>query len=132
MSDYILLYILFAPFAGAIALIFTSNRQAMLVRGIAAVSAGMSLLASLYLFYAYDPVKGGYQFIQKFEWSRQLGIALHLGVVDDGGGLVDIAVHVDEQPGVAQGHGGDVHADGTVARAAGEDRNAALVGRGEH
>ena len=57
MSDYVLLYILFAPFVGALALIFTSNRQAMLVRGIAAASAGTSLLASLYLFYAYDPVK---------------------------------------------------------------------------
>src|SRR6476469_1324256 len=88
MSDYILLYILFAPFAGAIALIFASNRQPMLVRGIAAVSAGISLLASLYLFYAYDPVKGGFQFIQKFEWSRQLGIALHLGVDGIGTPLV--------------------------------------------
>src|SRR5690242_20673875 len=88
MSDSVLLYILFAPFAGAIALIFSSNRQAMLVRGIAAVSAGVSLLASLYLFYAYDPVKGGFQFIQKFEWSRQLGIALHLGVDGIGTPLV--------------------------------------------
>ena len=88
MSDYILLYILFAPFAGAIALMFTSNRQPMLVRGIAAASAGVSLLASLYLFYAYDPVKGGFQFIQKFEWSRQLGIALHLGVDGIGTPLV--------------------------------------------
>ena len=68
MSDYLLLYILFAPFAGAIALIFASNRQPVLVRSIAASSAGISLLASLYLFYAYDPVKGGFQFIQKFEW----------------------------------------------------------------
>ncbi|MDF2458853.1 MAG: nuoM [Nitrospira sp.] len=88
MSDYLLLYILFAPFAGAVALIFASNRQPMLVRSIAASSAGISLLASLYLFYAYDPVKGGFQFIQKFEWSRQLGIALHLGVDGIGTPLV--------------------------------------------
>jgi NADH-quinone oxidoreductase subunit M len=88
MSDYVLLYILFAPFVGALALIFTSNRQPMLVRGIATASAGTSLLASLYLFYAYDPVRGGYQFIQKFEWSRQLGISLHLGVDGIGTPLV--------------------------------------------
>ena len=80
MGDYTLLYILFAPFVGAIALIFVSNRQAMLVRGIAAGSALVSLLASLYLFFAYDHIKGGFQFIQKFEWCRQLGIAFHLGV----------------------------------------------------
>ncbi|MDH4186776.1 MAG: hypothetical protein OEV08_07255, partial [Nitrospira sp.] len=70
MGEYALLYILFAPFVGAIALIFVSNRQAMLVRGIAAGSALVSLLASIYLFYAYDYVKGGFQFVQKFEWSR--------------------------------------------------------------
>ena len=49
MSDYTLLCILFAPFFGAITLIFVSNRQALLVRGVAAGSAGLSLLASLYL-----------------------------------------------------------------------------------
>jgi NADH-quinone oxidoreductase subunit M len=88
MGDYTLLYILFAPFVGAIALIFVSNRQAMLVRGIAAGSALVSLLASLYLFYAYDHVMGGFQFVNKFAWSRQLGISLHLGVDGIGTPLV--------------------------------------------
>jgi NADH-quinone oxidoreductase subunit M len=40
------------------------------------------------LFYAYDPVKGGFQFVQKYEWSRQLGISLHLGVDGIGTPLV--------------------------------------------
>ena len=88
MGDLTLLYILFAPFAGAIALIFVSNRQTMLVRGIAAGSAFVSLLASIYLFYAYDHVTGGFQFVQQFEWSRQLGISLHLGVDGIGAPLV--------------------------------------------
>ena len=77
MAEYTLLIILFAPFVGALALIFVSNRQLSLVRGIAAGSAFVSLIASVYLFYAYDPLKGGYQFIQRIEWSRQLGISLH-------------------------------------------------------
>ncbi|MCI0428523.1 MAG: hypothetical protein L0Z46_10955, partial [Nitrospiraceae bacterium] len=88
MSDYALLYILFTPFVGAIALIFVSNRQAMLVRGIAAGSALLSLLASLYMFFAYDHVKGGFQFVQRFEWSRQLGVSLYLGVDGIGTPLV--------------------------------------------
>ena len=58
MAEYALLYILFAPFVGAIALFFVSNRQAIASSSIAAGSAFVSLLASLYLFYAYDPVKG--------------------------------------------------------------------------
>ena len=80
MGEYALLYILFAPFVGALALILVSNRQPLLVRGIAAGSAFVSLIASIYIFYAYDLDKGGFQFVQKFEWSRELGIALHLGV----------------------------------------------------
>jgi NADH-quinone oxidoreductase subunit M len=80
MGEYALLYILFAPFFGALALILVSNRQPLLVRGIAAGSAFVSLIASLYIFYAYDIDTGGFQFVQKFEWSRELGISLHLGV----------------------------------------------------
>ncbi|MCS6329073.1 MAG: NADH-quinone oxidoreductase subunit M [Nitrospira sp.] len=88
MAEYTLLIILFSPFVGALALIFVSNRQVSLVRGVAAGSAFVTLVASVYLFYAYDPVKGGYQFIQRIEWSRQLGISLHLGVDGIGTPLV--------------------------------------------
>ncbi len=88
MGEYALLYILFAPFTGALALILVSNRQPTLVRGIAVGSSFVSLAASLYLFYAYDTVRGGFQFVQKFEWSRQLGISLHLGVDGIGTPLV--------------------------------------------
>lgn len=88
MAEYTLLIILFAPFIGSIALVFVSNRQAMLVRGIAAGSAFVSLVASLYLFYAYDPVKGGFQFLWRYVWSTQLGVSLYLGVDGIGTPLV--------------------------------------------
>ena len=88
MGEYALLYILFAPFVGALALIFVSNRQPTLVRGIAASAAFVSLVASLYIFYGYDPVQGGFRFVQKFAWSKELGIALYLGVDGIGTPLV--------------------------------------------
>ena len=88
MGEYALLYILFAPFAGALALIFVSNRQPLLVRGIAASAAFVSLIASIYIFYGYDTVQGGFQFVQKFAWSKELGIALYLGVDGIGTPLV--------------------------------------------
>lgn len=88
MGEYALLYILFAPFVGALALIFVSNRQPTLVRGIAVSAAFVSLVASLYIFYGYDPVQGGFQFVQKFAWSKELGIALYLGVDGIGTPLV--------------------------------------------
>ncbi|MEK7268107.1 MAG: NADH-quinone oxidoreductase subunit M, partial [Nitrospirota bacterium] len=80
MADYTLLIILFAPFAGAVVLLFVPNRQALQVRLIAATASGICMLASFYLFYAFDPARGGFQFVQRFEWSRELGIAFYLGV----------------------------------------------------
>ena len=88
MAEYTLLIILFAPFLGSIALVFVSNRQALLVRGIAAGAAFISLFASFYLFYAYDPVKGGFQFLWRYVWSTQLGVSLYLGVDGIGTPLV--------------------------------------------
>ena len=85
MGDYALLFTLFAPFVGAVVLFFIPNREAFLVRVIAAFSAGISLLASLYVFFAYDPVQGGFQFVQWFAWSEELGIAFYVGVDGIGG-----------------------------------------------
>ena len=88
MSQYTLFIILFAPFLGAIALIFVPNRKAFEVRMVAAVAAGIALVGSFYLFYAYDPSRGGFQFVQRFEWSKELGIAFYLGVDGIGTPLV--------------------------------------------
>ncbi len=88
MGEYALLIILFAPFLGAAALVFIPRREELLVRMTAAVSSGIALLASFYIFFAYDPTKGGYQFVQRFSWSDELGIAFYLGVDGIGGPLV--------------------------------------------
>lgn len=88
MSEYSLLIILFAPFLGAIALIFVPRQEATLVRATAAIAAGISLAASFYVFLAYDTAKGGFQFIQRYAWSEELGIAFYVGVDGIGGPLV--------------------------------------------
>jgi NADH-quinone oxidoreductase subunit M len=88
MSEYSLLIILFAPFLGAIALMFVPRHEAFLVRLTAAIAAGISLLASFYVFLAYDTTKGGFQFVQRYAWSDELGIAFYLGVDGIGGPLV--------------------------------------------
>jgi len=79
-ESYLLSVILFAPFLGAVAMLFLSNQQALLVRQVAAVFAGISFVGSFYLLYAFDWQKGGYQFQQKYVWSEQLGIQFYLGV----------------------------------------------------
>ena len=67
---------------------FVPNREPLLVRAVAVASAGTALLASLYVFLAYDPDQGGFQFITKWAWSEELGIAFHIGVDGIGAPLV--------------------------------------------
>ena len=77
-----------APFFGAIVLIFVPNREALMVRMVAAASAGLALLASAYVFVAYDPNAGGFQFKTHWPWSEELGIAFYIGVDGIGTPLV--------------------------------------------
>ena len=79
-ESYLLSIILFAPFAGAVVLLFISNRRPLLVRQVAVLFAGISFVASFILLFAFDWQKGGYQFQQNYLWSEQLGIQFHLGV----------------------------------------------------
>jgi len=88
MADYTLLIILFAPFLGAVALVFMPSKEAFLIRMVAAGAAFISLMASFYLFFAYDPGQGGFQFVQRFPWSEELGIAFYVGVDGIGAPLV--------------------------------------------
>ena len=80
MGELALLATLFAPLLGAIVLLFVPNREPLLVRTVAAVSASISLLAAFLLFLVYDAGQGGFQFITKWVWSGELGIAFHIGV----------------------------------------------------
>ena len=58
------------------------------MRSIAAAPRFLWLLASLYLFYAYDPVKGGFQFVQRIWNGRdESAFSLHLGVDGESGRL---------------------------------------------
>lgn len=88
MAEYSLLIVLFSLFFGAVVLVFVPNREALLVRLVAAGFAGISLLASFYVFLAYDPQQGGFQFVQRFAWSEELGIAFYVGVDGIGAPLV--------------------------------------------
>ena len=80
MMDHILSIILFAPFAGVVALLFIPNERPMVVRTTAAIAGLIPTLASFYLLYHYDSAAGGYQFTEQYVWSKELGISFFLGV----------------------------------------------------
>ncbi|NJO05041.1 MAG: NADH-quinone oxidoreductase subunit M [Chloroflexaceae bacterium] len=54
--------------------------QHTLIRWIGTGFAFVSLVLSLLVFFAYDPVQGGFQFVERAAWVPQLGISYYLGV----------------------------------------------------
>ncbi len=61
----ILSLITWAPFVGALLIMFTARRRPLAVRLIAAVTTGVSLGLSLWVCVAYDREAAGFQFYEK-------------------------------------------------------------------
>ncbi len=73
-------WILALPTVALGALFFVPSRQVTLIRRISTVGVLLPFLLSLWVFTAYDPALGGFQFIEKIPWVVPFGISYHLGV----------------------------------------------------
>jgi NADH-quinone oxidoreductase subunit M len=69
-----------APFVGAILIMFTARRSPRAVRLIAAGSTGVSGALALWIYAAYDRQAAGFQFYEKLPLVPPLGISYELGV----------------------------------------------------
>ena len=80
MTWPVLSIITWAPFVGAVLIMFTARHRPLLVRGIAVASTAVSLLGSLLIFVAYDREAAGFQFYEEIALVPPLGIKYQLGV----------------------------------------------------
>ena len=76
----VLSIITWAPFVGAVLIMFTARHRPLLVRGLAVSSTGLALLLSLVIFAAYDREAAGFQFYEEVMLVPPLGIKYQLGV----------------------------------------------------
>jgi NADH-quinone oxidoreductase subunit M len=72
--------ITWAPFVGALLIMFTARHRPLAVRLIAACTTGVSALGSLWVFATYDREAAGFQFYEKVALVPPLGISYELGV----------------------------------------------------
>src|SRR5438132_12986611 len=76
----VLSLIIWSPFVGALLIMFTARHHPLAVRLIAAVTTGVSTIASLWIYVAYDREAAGFQFYEKLPLVPPLGISYELGV----------------------------------------------------
>ncbi|MGH7753809.1 MAG: complex I subunit 4 family protein, partial [Gemmatimonadales bacterium] len=76
----VLSVITWAPFVGALLIMFTARHRPLAVRLIALVSAALSTVLSVFIFVAYDQEAAGFQFYEKVPLVPPLGIAYEVAV----------------------------------------------------
>src|SRR5262249_24706292 len=76
----VLSIVTWAPFAGAVLIMFTARRLPLLVRLIAVASTSVTLVTALLMYVAYDREAAGFQFYEEIALVPPLGIKYQLGV----------------------------------------------------
>jgi NADH-quinone oxidoreductase subunit M len=80
MTFPLLSIIIFTPLiAGLVILALPAGRKDA-IKGIALGAAAVSLVFSVWQYFAYNVTIGGYQFVERMHWVPALGISYYLGV----------------------------------------------------
>jgi NADH-quinone oxidoreductase subunit M len=72
--------IVFTPLAAALIILLYKPEWKKAVRWTALAAGLFALALSVWVYFTYDKVTAGYQFIEKYNWMPMLGISLHFGV----------------------------------------------------
>jgi NADH-quinone oxidoreductase subunit M len=76
----LLTVLIFLPLAAGVLLLALPKGKRNLIRGIALGVSALTLILSAVVFFSYNTVAAGYQFVENAAWLPALGISYHLGV----------------------------------------------------
>lgn len=80
MQFPILSVIVFTPIVAGLIIFMLPAERKTEVRVTALAAATFALLLSIWAYFSYDTVIGGYQFVEKYTWLPALGISYHVGM----------------------------------------------------
>ncbi|MEN6571499.1 MAG: NADH-quinone oxidoreductase subunit M [Anaerolineaceae bacterium] len=72
--------LIFTPVVAGVLLLLYPAQKRTLIRVTALVSALITLALSVFLFFRYDTIAAGYQFMEKLDWLPSLGISYFVGI----------------------------------------------------
>jgi NADH-quinone oxidoreductase subunit M len=80
MNFPVLSVITFTPTVAALIILMLPAQRKNEARAVALMAATFALILSIWMYFSYDHVAAGYQFVEKYNWLPVLGISLHFGV----------------------------------------------------
>jgi NADH-quinone oxidoreductase subunit M len=80
MQFPILSVIVFTPFVAGLLLLFVPGDRKNEIRVGALGAAAFTLLLSLWVYFGYDHIAGGYQYLENYNWLPALGVSYFVGV----------------------------------------------------
>jgi len=80
MNFPVLSVITFTPMVAALIILMMPANRRNETRAVALAAATFALILSIWVYFSYDQVAAGYQFVEKYNWLPALGISLHFGV----------------------------------------------------
>jgi len=80
MQFPILSVIVFTPLVASLLILLIKPERKTEIRVAALAAALFALILSIWVYFTYDKVAGGYQFKEMYNWMPTLGIGYHVGV----------------------------------------------------
>ncbi|MGB5528851.1 MAG: NADH-quinone oxidoreductase subunit M [Ignavibacteriaceae bacterium] len=79
-QSYLLTYLLAIPLIGALLLIFINKSKEKLIKYFGLAVSLIAFIISLIVYFGFDNQSGDFQFVEKFNWVKDLNISYHVGV----------------------------------------------------
>lgn len=80
MNFPVLSIITFTPLVAALIILMIPAQRKNAARAVALAAAIFALILSAFVYFTYDQITVGYQFIERYDWLPALGISLYFGV----------------------------------------------------
>ena len=80
MQFPILSVIVFTPIVAGLLILLIPGERKTEIRMAALAAATFALLLSVWAYFSYDILAGGYQFVERYAWLPQLGISYYVGL----------------------------------------------------
>jgi len=79
-QSYLLTYLLAVPIIGSLLLLFINKEKAQLIKYVGLIVSLIAFVISLIIYFDFNNQVADFQFVNKFNWVKDLNISYHVGV----------------------------------------------------